>query len=383
MTAHGRPARARERSDARPGDGLGPSTGSGQAMDAVAAPAPRRWPGVLAVVVAVLAAYTLVVLIGVRQDAREERILGSLTPVFEWLRDNGGADPDLAAAAPQDRRPDRQRHPARHRRAPPSRARGRRAAPVGCCSSSRSASPAGRQVALQSDDTTPGHRGSISPRVAVRDRARHLVPVAPPADVPALPARRRAARAARLAAGRWECVLVLALTLAALLSRTWALTELYDFFDLETIDWIVQGRTWSGYLGYLDYGFVQNNGGAIQLLPTADHLPPLRHLDLHPAHDLGAVGRSPRVPLMYTLGRRLGGVTAGVFASIFLITAPEQLFWSRNENLHFAPMAVLRAGHRPPGAVDGASASRCSPCSSTRCGCRGAAGSTPPAWWRS
>ena len=36
----------------------------------------------------------------------------------------------------------------------------------------------------------------------------------------------------------WECVLVLVLTIAALLSRSWALTELYDFFDLETIDWI-------------------------------------------------------------------------------------------------------------------------------------------------
>ena len=63
------------------------SAGSGRIIGAVAGTPERRWPAVLAVVVAVLAAYTLVVLIGIRQDAREERILGSLTPIFEWLRD--------------------------------------------------------------------------------------------------------------------------------------------------------------------------------------------------------------------------------------------------------------------------------------------------------
>jgi hypothetical protein len=137
----------------------------------------------------------------------------------------------------------------------------------------------------------------------------------------------------------WECALIIALTLAALISRTWALTELYDFLDLETIEWIVQGRTWNGYLGYLDYGFVQNNGGAVQLLPT-QVIFRLFGTSVFTLRMTSVLWSIAAVPLMYALGRRIGGVTAGTLASIFLITAPEQLFWARNENLHFAPIAI-------------------------------------------
>lgn len=137
----------------------------------------------------------------------------------------------------------------------------------------------------------------------------------------------------------WECALVVLLTLAALVSRTWAITELYDFFDLETIDWIVQGRTWNGYLGYLDYGFVQNNGGAVQFLPT-QIIFRLFGTSIFTLRMTSVLWAIAAIPLMYALVRRIGGITAATFASFFLITAPEQLFWARNENLHFAPIAI-------------------------------------------
>ena len=316
------------------GTTLGPPTGSDQALDAVAAtPAPRRWPGVLAVLVAVLAAYSLVVLIGVRQDAREARILGGLTPVFEWLRDNGattqewlqkqrttagligsGALLAIAIAAFVGRR--------------------RRAAPVGLLVVAFGLAAWG-QVALQGDATGLGTALYLA-AVACAIGLGIWCPLRRLTTYPPFPPPNGARSALPWT---WECVVVLVLTVVALLSRSWALTELYDFFDLETIDWIVQSRTWSGFLGYLDYGFVQNNGGSVQLL-----LPQLTFrifgTSIFTLRMTSVLWGIAAVPLMYTLGRRLGGVTAGVFASIFLITAPEQLFWSRNENLHFAPMAV-------------------------------------------
>src|SRR5262245_34007092 len=72
-----------------PSAGSSPPAGAGRAMDALATPPARHWAAALAVAVAVLAAYVLVMLIGVRQDAQEQRILGSLTPIFIWLRDTG------------------------------------------------------------------------------------------------------------------------------------------------------------------------------------------------------------------------------------------------------------------------------------------------------
>ena len=84
---------------------------------------------------------------------------------------------------------------------------------------------------------------------------------------------------------------------------------------------------------------MQNNGGAVQFLPTQViyHLFGTSIFTLRMAAVLWAIAA---VPLMYTLGRRIGGIGAGLLCTFFFITAPEQLFWARNENLHFAPMAV-------------------------------------------
>jgi 4-amino-4-deoxy-L-arabinose transferase-like glycosyltransferase len=336
-----------------PSTGATPPPGSRPTAGALAAAPVRRWTAVLAVVVAVLAAYTAVMLIGVREDAREERILGSLTPIFVWLRDTGAnthnwlqshrqtagiADTVMlllvAAGAVIGAR--------------------RRAAPVvllvGVFLLAIWA-----QVALQSDSTTLGavlYLAAVAGAVGlgIWRPLRSLptfrpFPPAPSTGVAASSDNRTASTAFPVSTYRapisfgWECVLVLVLTLIALISRTWALTELYDQIAesvIEFVDTIAERAT---TLGGLALGFVQNNGGAVQLLPTQliFRLFGTSIFTLRMAAVLWSVAA---VPLMYTLGRRLGGVGAGVLCSFFLITAPEQLFWARNENLHFAPMAV-------------------------------------------
>jgi len=314
---------------------LRPSAGVGPAAEGVAAlRTGRRWPGVLAVLVTVLAAYTLIALIGVREDARDERILGSLSPVFLWLRDNGAA----AQQWMQQNRTIVGRVGSGLLSAVALAAlisRGRRAAPVVLLTVAFGLA-GWAQVAVQGKDTSQGLYLYLA-AVAAALGLGLWCPLRRLATFPPFPPDRAAPR--RGLTWGWECVLVLGLTLVALVSRTWALTELYDFFDLETIDWIVQGRTWFGYLGYLDYGFVQNNGGAVQFLPTQVILR-LFGTSIFTLRMTAVLWAIAAVPLMYTLGRRLGGVTTALLASVFFITAPEQLFWARNENLHFAPMAV-------------------------------------------
>ena len=153
---------------------------------------------------------------------------------------------------------------------------------------------------------------------------------------------------------------MLVLTLVALVSRTWALTELYDFLDLETIDWIVQSRTWRGYLGYLDYGFVQNNGGAVQLLPTqlvyrlfGTSIFTLRMTLGAVGHRRGAAHVHARPPPRRRRRRRLRQLLPHHRARAALLGAQREPA--------FRADGRLRAGHRPSGAVDGRAASRSPP----------------------
>ncbi|MGH7789085.1 MAG: hypothetical protein ACRERC_19600 [Candidatus Binatia bacterium] len=287
-----------------------------------------------------LGAYTLIALIGNAQDAREERILGVFSALFLWIRDQGaesnrwlvehrinvgiGASLALAlialAALWQ---------------------RGRAALPVGLLALSLSLA-GWAQIVIQGPTPELGlwlflaaAAGAVGLGIWVPLASLAAVPPFPP---PSDPAARAAADSRRLAWG-WECALVFALVIAGLLSRTWALTELYDFLDLETVDWMVSGRTWQGFKSHLDFGFVQNNGGAIQLLPTQIVFR-LFGTSIFTLRMTSVLWGVAGVPLMYWLGRRLAGVTAGVIAAVFFITAPEQLFWARNENAYFAPIAI-------------------------------------------
>jgi len=298
----------------------------------------RHWPLVLLGIAIVLAAYIAIGFHGARQEAAEARVLPSLSPLFLWLRDSGdearrwmqtqrvgvGAAGTLAVLLIG---------------ATALIATRRRSAPV-VLLVALLACAGWAQVAMQGDAQGLGATlygiafvGAIG--LGIWQPMRRLE------GWMAFPPPRRGEPPGPAVGLSWtaEWTLVVGLTLVALLSRTWALTELYDFFDLETIDWMVQGRTWFGYKGYLDTGFVQNNGGAVQFLPTQLILPffGTSIFSLRMASVLWSISA---IPLMYWLGRRIGGVTAGAIAALLLITAPEQLFWARNENLHFAPIAI-------------------------------------------
>ncbi|MEO8601723.1 MAG: hypothetical protein ABI629_04010, partial [bacterium] len=269
----------------------------------------RRWPLVLLGSVIVLAVYAAIGIHGVRQEAASERILGSLSPLFIWLRDNGNAARRwmqtqrfavggvgtavllaIALAA--------------------LRATGRRSGPVlllvatlGCA--------AWAQVSLQSDQLGAGVALYL---LAIADAVGLGIwrPLRALPGWPLFPPPRLGELAGPQPGISWpmECALVLGLTLVALILRTWALTELYDFFDLETIDWMVQGRTWHGYAGYLDSGFVQNNGGAVQFLPT-QLIFRLFGTSIFTLRLTSVLWSITAIPLMYGLGRRIGGVAAG------------------------------------------------------------------------
>ena len=161
--------------------------------------------------------------------------------------------------------------------------------------------------------------------------------------------RRRAARAAA-AVGR-ECALVVGLALSPA-SRAPGRSPSSTISRPRDIDWMVQGRTWSAISATSTSASCRTTAApctaAARSSSSASSAPRSSRCAWR-----RCCGASPAMPLMYWFGRRLGGVPPAIIAALFFITAPEQLFWARNENIHFAPIADLRAGHRPPGAVDG------------------------------
>ena len=88
--------------------------------------APRRWPGVLLVIAAVTLAYAVAVLVGRAQEAENVRILGVFDPLFLWIRGSGAAASDwleqhvpVGGVRAQRRRP-ADRDQRRHRHPPPA-----------------------------------------------------------------------------------------------------------------------------------------------------------------------------------------------------------------------------------------------------------------------
>ena len=93
----------------------------------------------------------------------------------------------------------------------------------------------------------------------------------------------------------------------ALLFRTWALTEMSDFLDLETVNSWVQSRTLEGVADYYRFTFLATNPGAAHMLPqwALFHLFGTSIFTLRMAAVLWGVAATL---LMYWLVRRLAGV---------------------------------------------------------------------------
>lgn len=311
----------------------------GYATTTAASGAPRRhWPGALAAVAAVLLAYVVVLLVGQAQEAANVRILGVFDPLFLWIRQGGGIASDWLEL-----------HPLRVAGA----------LSVGLLLIVASAAIATRRLPLgvwapcvvlllgvwgQSlllhDVTTLGTAAYLAAMVAAvaygwwrpMRRLAGFPPCGPEAGAGL--------------EGSWrpswpvECGLVVAIGLVALVFRTWALTELSDFLDLEMVNSWSQSRTMAGVANYYRYTFLTTNPGAIHLLPqwAIFNLFGTSIFTLRMAPVLWGVAATL---LLYWFVRRVAGVGPAVLTSVLFAVAPDQLFWSRSENGFFSPVATL------------------------------------------
>lgn len=300
--------------------------------------APRRWPGALLVVAVLAAACAAALLVGRAQEAANVRVLGAFDPLFLWIRGSGSTASDWL-----------ERHPswvaaglsggvalillsalAATRRLP-------LAVLVPCAVLLLGA---WGQALLLLDAVAAG-------------RALYLLALAaalgfgwwrPLRRLPGFPAAGGEPGAGL--AGSWqprwavECGVIIAIGLVALVFRTWALTELSDFLDLETVNSWVQSRTLEGVADYYRYTFLSTNPGAAHMLPqwALFHLFGTSVFTLRMAAALWGVAATL---LMYWLVRRLAGSGPAVLAGLLFATAPDQLFWSRSENGFFSPVPVL------------------------------------------
>lgn len=138
----------------------------------------------------------------------------------------------------------------------------------------------------------------------------------------------------------WEGLLILLLTLAALATRIYALTELPQGYDLEMIDSIIMSRTTWGFAEYVQTTFMSNSTGIIHLLPKK-LLFDLFGTSVYGLRLSAVVFGWAATPLFYWLVRRLAGIGPAIAATVLFVAAPDQLYWSRIENANFAPIAVL------------------------------------------
>lgn len=312
----------------------------------------RWWPGVL-LVAALVAAFLFVAAIGAGQAARDERVLPFLDPVVAFVRTWGlqslrwllahattvgwtvtGTATVITVSG--------------------FAAAGLRAAPIVLLALGASFATWG-QVFLLADRTKLGAwlyglAALCTLILSIRYPIQRLSGFPPPPSPPRRPHEENAeeppAHATRqlpspkTGALWWEYALVFLLTLAALLTRTYALTEFPQGFDLETVDYMIMSRTLHGIRQYLQYVFWANNNGIFHIL-TQRLLFPLFGTSIYTVRLTAAFWGAAAVPLMYWLVRRMAGVVPAIVSTLFVMVGPEQLFWSRTENNFFAVVAVL------------------------------------------
>jgi hypothetical protein len=103
---------------------------------------------------------------------------------------------------------------------------------------------------------------------------------------------------------------------------------------------MIQSRTWYGLHHYLQFEGLYTHNGIIHLLPRKV-LFDLFGTTVYTLRLSAVIFGFAATPLLYWLVRRVAGVGGAVVATVLLISAPEQLFWSRIEDTHIAAVAVL------------------------------------------
>ncbi len=134
------------------------------------------------------------------------------------------------------------------------------------------------------------------------------------------------------------CVTVL--SIAALVLRLYALTELPHIFNGEMIHSMLASRTFDGLRWYVPDGVVSNSTGVMHLLPQLFFYRGFG-TSVYSLRLAGVFFGVVVVPPFYWLAQRFAGSVAACVATVLLITAPEQLYWSRLESTNFAPVPLL------------------------------------------
>ena len=137
-----------------------------------------------------------------------------------------------------------------------------------------------------------------------------------------------------------EWSVVFALTLLGLLFRGYALTEHPASFDGETTRTMVGSYTGFGVKYNLETEFLGTGVGIFHVL-THYVLYRLLGASIFTIRLVSLFWGVVAIPLLYWFARRIAGRGAAVVATVLFIAAPEQLFWSRNDNTFFAPVGVL------------------------------------------
>lgn len=138
----------------------------------------------------------------------------------------------------------------------------------------------------------------------------------------------------------WEALLLAALTLTALIFRTYALPQLPRQYENEMIIAMLSGSTMDGVRKYLPWGMLSNTNGIIHIY--------LQHLlfqwlgtSFFSLRFLSALIGTAMVPVLYWILRRIGGRPSALLGALLLITGPDQLYWTRNENTCIPLVALL------------------------------------------
>ena len=138
----------------------------------------------------------------------------------------------------------------------------------------------------------------------------------------------------------FEWAVVLGLTLLGLLFRGYALTEHPAAFDGEMTSVMVGSYTRFGIGYYMKTEFLGTSAGLFHVL-THYVIYWLFGASIFTIRLVALFWGIVAIPLLYWLARRIAGRGAAIVATVLFIAAPEQLFWSRTDNTHFAPVAVL------------------------------------------
>jgi len=135
-------------------------------------------------------------------------------------------------------------------------------------------------------------------------------------------------------------VLVVVLTVGGLLARTYALNELPAVFEAENIASMLASRSVAGLRLYIPWALLGMSNGLVHF-PIQLALYHVFGTSVFALRLTGVVFAAMLIPLFYWLVRRFAGTAAAAIATLLLVTAPEQLYWSRLESTAIGPIALL------------------------------------------